>query len=132
MKKRYPYFKGKVLLNINNKLETGDWIYGELSRRNEKVFINNVRIDENTLEWCTLQKDANEKDIFGGDILFLDDGTYGLVSWNYFKSSFIIETKSNNNTFHSLSFSCIYEIVGNKYDNKDLLKLAVDIQCYVE
>ena len=132
MKKILPYFKGKVSTNVGDmrlkalNLKPGDQVYGHLDWDNHnenkelRAWINGIEVDVQTIEWSTGQKDKNGKDVFGGDILFLDDGEYGLIKWNSRTSAFCITTQSR--CIHNPSLCYLYEVIGNKYDNRDIFK----------
>ena len=106
------------------------WEYGFLSwldtPRGRGYFINNKRIDERTLCQFTGMTDKNGTKIFEGDIVRHIDTTCHVVevvnSEVYFDTEMLeFGFRYSNELFHC-QFNNEFEIIGNIYDNKELLK----------
>mgnify|MGYP002522489237 CR=1 FL=1 len=83
---------------------------------------------------CTGLKDKNGKLIYEGDILYenmintvFPKGKYWIVEWNNNTAQFFIEliNKTGNSltdTWHLARHSYDYEVIGNIYENPELLE----------
>lgn len=90
-------------------------------------------IEDIELMQCTGLKDKNGKLIFEGDILYenmintvFPKGKYWIVEWNNDTAQFFIEliNKTGNSltdTWHLARHSYDYEVIGNIYEDKELL-----------
>ena len=119
-------FKGK-------SISTGKWLYGCLLKNEEgkfavvkpfKVNMDNecscCEVEEETIGQFTGMKDKNGKEIYEGDILqtSIVKDSIGVVEWNFEHATFVVRMK-NSSQWYFLDKS--NQIIGNIYDNKDLL-----------
>lgn len=117
-------FRGKHthILNCNKPLN-GIWVYGYLADEN---YINSPElegeflVDKDTVGQYVGVKDNNGKEIYEGDIVRLpkcenDIAIFELKGCNYF-----LKGKRSNYEIGSCDSTC-YEIIGNIYENMDLL-----------
>lgn len=106
------------------------WVYGDLVHGKKitqtglenKISVGGYSVDENTVGQYTGLKDINGKEIFEGDIIKPQEKyitTCCIVVWE----SIGLKLKTNNwcNWFAEYVWSDC-EIVGNIYDNPELLK----------
>lgn len=142
MKDRYLY-KAK-------RKDNGEWITGSLITYKDGtckivtnclegdavIIINAYEVDRDTICQCTDLKDKNCKMIWENDILY--NGNYFVVKWNVPCARFdIVLDNSHNipmgtwepmvcdwktNDFKEYRKAIDYEIIGNIFDNKELLK----------
>ena len=118
-------FRGK-------RLDNGEWVYGSLFVGFKKCYIcpeaiamynfdgalclgGFVEVDPSTVGQYTGLKDKNGKMIFEGDILSLRAGRPHVVRFK--NGAFILEDSAI-----PMSFAIKFEIIGNIYDNPELLK----------
>lgn len=93
-----------------------------------------VTIKPDKILQCTGLKDKNGKLIYEGDILYenmintvFPKGKYWIVEWNNNTAQFFIEliNKTGNSltdTWHLARHSYDYEVIGNRYQNPELLE----------
>ena len=137
MKDRY-LFKAK-------RLDNEEWVQGYLFSIWEKRYIlwgmtndipNMIEVDPSTICQCTGLRDKNDKLIWENDILH--NGNYFVVKWNAPCARFdIVLNNSHNipigkyepmicdwktNDFKEYRKSVYYEVIGNIFDNKELLE----------
>ena len=129
-------FKFRVFLKAHNQmcnvhtLHTGtNKVIISTRYGNSSVQIN----DYNILMQCTGLKDKNGKLIYEGDVLYenmintvFPKGKYWIVEWNNNNAQFFIEliNKTGNSltdTWHLARHNLDYEVIGNIYENKELL-----------
>ena len=135
-------FRGKAINRNKNRsyrtnYKNGDWVYGLLTRHKDKWFcaemtntdgVSGIDIEEETLGQFTGKKDKFGKKIFEGDIV------EGKISsaWatqtircvvKYINDGFYTEEHHDSGRLyvHKLMFSKNIEVIGNIYDNPDLL-----------
>lgn len=127
------------------RVDDGEWIQGYLYGIWEKRYIlwgmtndipNMVEVDPSTICQCTGLKDKNGKLIWENDILH--NGNYFIVKWNAPCARFdIVLNNSHNipigkwgpmicdwktNDFKEYRKSVDYEVIGNIFDNPELLE----------
>lgn len=138
MENRY-LFRGK-------RIDTGEWVQGYLYGIWERRYIlwgmtndipDMVEVDPETVCQCTGLKDKNRKLIWENDILH--NGNYFVVKWNAPCARFdIVLNNSHNipigkwepmicdwetNDFKGYRKSVDYEVIGNIFDNPELLEV---------
>lgn len=135
MEMRY-LFKGKTIC--------GDWVRGLLANNGDKWYISNnagrpfaFEIRPDTICQCTGLKDKNGKLIWENDILH--NGNYFVVKWNAPCARFDIVLNNShnipmgkwepmicdwkNNDFKEYRKAVDYEVIGNTFDNPELLEV---------
>lgn len=129
-------FRGKCICDDKqNGYKKGDWIYGSLfiQPTTNKVFIfdcvtdDKVSVNPETVGQCTRLEDYDGKyKAYEGDIVQdLDDGTLGIVYWDEEEAGFMIEIENCAVPAQDISY---YQVIGNKWDNPELLKIIEDIK----
>lgn len=129
-------FRGKCICDDKrNGYKKGEWIYGSLfiQPTTNKVFIfdrvtdDKISVDPETVGQCTGIKDYSDKyKAYEGDIVQdLDDGTLGIVYWDEEEAVFMIEIENCAVPAQDISY---YQVIGNKWDNPELLKIIEDIK----
>lgn len=112
---RYTY-RGK-------RIDDGEWVYGDFSRYNvfDEAIIysdanNELRVDPETVGQCTEMMDKNEKMVFEGDMLWIDDEEGVLVvKWDDKTLSWALDDGFGNKDY-LCDFVDSVEIVGNIHD----------------
>ena len=132
-------FRGK-------EIKSGDWVSGNLSHYpnekdamiesvssdDKKVLVTNHFVDPDTIGQFTGLRDKNGKEIYEGDILSVaskSDKPFGVVMWHkegYFcvEDHLSVSEPSDHISIGKLLRVSIFEfeVIGNIYDNPDLLK----------
>lgn len=110
----------QVLLQYNE----GEWVHGEihLNARCPHMHANGRRypIDPDTLGQYTGLNDKAGNKVFEGDIL--TSGNFIYVA-EFHNGSFDLKSPTSGN-FCANAMVCMSEVVGNIYDNKEMLKEA--------
>lgn len=112
------------------RLDTRDWILGFLSiHKTGKYFIRPIggnassseEVDKNTICQCTGLKDKNGTMIWENDIVKINNSKVNmLITFREFE---IICTIPNEKYYkHRLEYDTEYEVVGNIFDNPELLE----------
>lgn len=87
---------------------------------------NAPRVDKSTICQCTGLKDKNGKLIWENDIVNCTDAEcYGYISWNESEAGFYFNVLLEGGGFdeeHIYNYQDCMEVVGNIFDNKDLLE----------
>jgi uncharacterized phage protein (TIGR01671 family) len=103
------------------------WVYGQLVQFKEGAYIfrdmddyenvSEYMVDSKTVGQYTGLKDKNGKEIYEGDIFLCNEKTKMYVM--YYPPSFVL----TNNNDHIIPFALYksIEVIGNIYDNPDLL-----------
>ena len=120
-------FRGK-------RLDNGEWVYGSLLQGENQCVIATVKGDSINVHECfevdptTVGQfigllDKNGKEIYEDDIVLSDDGKVGQVQWFEEHLAFMIWCVTDNKVYFAYEndFSKI-EVIGNVYENADLLK----------
>lgn len=113
----YGWFVGKTCDSIFGKAKTSAQIIdGDLLWH---------KVDKNSVGQCTGLKDANGNMIFEGDIVTAEeytpeDGGYGVV--RYDEGTITVSNNDICGTFYENYWPYNFEIVGNVYDNPELVK----------
>ena len=122
----------REILFRGKRVDNYEWVYGFLTCMNYiDVFTQKVCYDgEEELKYCTVEHcqvdahtvgqytgltDKNGKKIFEGDIVESPNGTRGVVEWQNLECAFLVNIGDDWQTMDD----CPYEVVGNKYDNKE-------------
>ena len=117
-------------LSKAKRIDNGEWIVGYLYRlsENNPPFImlcskygESYEVDEHTICQCTGLKDKNGKLIWENDIVKINnDKVNTLITFRDFE---IICTIPNEKYYkHRLEYDTEYEVIGNIFDNKELLE----------
>ena len=126
MEDRY-LFRGKTI--------SGEWVTGFLAVKDGKYYISNkagrpfaYEIRPETISQCTGLKDKNGELIFENNIVrhynkpsYPDDYVIGLIYFDKYNLNFKRTSKMHDTV--GLMSDCIYEVIGNKFDNPELLEV---------
>lgn len=120
------------ILYRGKRTENGEWIYGlphyNLDDKIEfiivpgKIYPNCFKVEVDTIGQFTGVPDMNKKPIFEGDIVVDRTMVFrviGQIIYNTDKAAFVFK---NSVTEESLAKHRWLEIIGNIYDNSELLK----------
>lgn len=130
------FFKAK-------RKDDGEWVFGGLSycEKTNSYFITNMgkdhisyigfhqEVDSNTICQCTGLKDKNGRVIWENDIIkHYNDETHsesyctGTVLWDENYAGFYRTSNEYGLSKPRISSDCIYEVVGNVFDDTKLLE----------
>ena len=118
-------FRGKSIIKIGN-IKIGEWVYGGISINYDRVWIDTpyygqVAVNPETIGQYTGLKDKNGKKIFEGDIFSLGDKKIlYIVEW--IDNGFEGRQSGNSSTVGLTYWNRDIEVIGNIYDNPELLK----------
>lgn len=112
------------------KLPNGKWVYGYLCNKNcifSPELEGELLVDPETICRCTGKTDQNARDIFEKDICIIhstsideEDGLF-VVEWNSDSAKFELSGWGIMTDFENQNgYEC--EIIGNIYDNPELVK----------
>lgn len=136
-------FRGKTIVNFpddkNTIIQKNKWIYGGITFDTDRVWIDvsycgEINVDKNTVGQYTGLKDKNGKEIYEGDIIHINEDFFKefnyLIEWNkeylrYYLYSIDLEKINKIGGIleaHLGSLIDEIEVIGNVYDNQNLLK----------
>lgn len=129
MENRY-LFRGK-------RKDNGEWVYGDLVHSVYKIgdtcvgqYGNEVgmhEVDPGTICQCTGLKDKNGNLIWENDITnCMDEECCGYISWNESEAGFYFDVLLEDGRFeeeHIYDYQDCMEVIGNTFDNPDLLEV---------
>jgi uncharacterized phage protein (TIGR01671 family) len=112
------------------RIDNGEWVQGYLYGIWEKRYIlwgmtndvpNMIEVDPSTICQCTGLKDKNDKLIWENDVVKINNSKVNtLITFRDFE---IICTIPNEKYYkHRLEYDTEYEIIGNIFDNPELLE----------
>lgn len=117
--------------NYRTDYQNGDWVYGLVSRLDEYSAemtntdgISGIDVDRETIcEWTGLT-DKNGKKIFEGDIIRgkVDKEIIAIVEWTDKMALFSVREHGSPIRYCDLCFCFDVEVIGNKFDNPELLE----------
>lgn len=118
----------REILFRGKRLDTGEWIEGDLLRINGHVFIfpdpaPKDKVDPATVGQYTGLKDKNGKKIYEADILTVTFRNMGVVEWR--DGGFVVNFGDMGMFELTHCFGYTYQmcITGNIHDNADLIKI---------
>lgn len=144
-------FRGKAINRDvgfhTTNYKNGDWVYGLVTQLYDERFenlpakmtntngIRNIEVDYKTISQCTGLTDKNGNKIFEGDILEIDfkNSKYTEPPDIHIKLFSVVFNKDNacfkkqriiNGLLYPFTKYDIYKVIGNIYDNPELLKEA--------
>ena len=121
---REMLFRGK-------QVDNGEWTEGYLFKIWNRTFLlwgmtgdvpNMVEVIPETVSQFTGLTDKNGKKIFEGDIVESPNGTQGFIEWQNAECAFLVNIGDDWQTMDD----CPYEVIGNIYDNPELLEVEND------
>lgn len=115
-------------IKFRGKTESGIWKIGSLlidETQKSYYIIDNEDgsgrvVLEETIGQYTGLHDKNEKEIYEGDII--SDLDYGIMICKFINGSFVWQSIKNELYIKFFTYIPIVEVIGNIYDNKDLLE----------
>lgn len=118
-------------LSRGKRIDNGEWIFGNLIRTDDGVYIiqnyvpqhliKNYEVDQSTVCQCTGLNDKNGKLIWENDVVKINNSKVNtLITFRDFE---IICTIPNEKYYkHRLEYDTEYEVIGNIFDNPELLE----------
>lgn len=114
-----------IHVHPQNEHLNGTWIYGYLSDKN---YINSIDlegeflVDKDTVGQYIGVDDKNGKEIYEKDIVLIDrEDEYFVVEWDGDTARFVMNSETLTVDFDSY-WGHQVEVIGNVYENSDLLK----------
>ena len=125
-------YKGKCTINGHK------WYYGDLLDARDVAYIIgqsfykgeyfSVKVVPTTVVKCIDYVDVNDVDIYEGDIIKMQGySTYASEQDEEYEAYYVLETK--HGFLAKLTKSCVsrVEVVGNKWDNPELLEICKEV-----
>ena len=128
--------KGELIINMAGDKCEANWVYGGIFPQNSggdfAIIYEQTSCEKRVVYADTVGQyigvdDKNGKEIYEDDIVLSDDGKVGQVQWFEEHLAFMIWCVTDNKVYFAYDndFSNI-EVIGNVYENADLLKEAED------
>ena len=123
-----PSKNGKQIITLDSGDIKGDWVYGYVYKDaligcnifQTKPCLAAIMVDPSTVGQYTGLKDKNGREIFEGDIIKAKTFNYPLcIEWDRGECAFVMRSTHSGAT---CGFMWEIEIIGNIYDNPELLK----------
>lgn len=125
----------REILFRGKRMDNGEWVEGNLFLPDKKetpteicmgtnIVRINFDIDPETIGQYTGLTDKNGKKIFEGDIVegldyTAEDGGYGIIGFD--EGAFEVSNNDICGTFYENYWGTDFEIIGNVYDNPELM-----------
>lgn len=127
------------MLSRGKRIDNGEWIegfycsYGHTGDIKHYIIpdyasaLYAIEIVQKTLSWCSDAVDKNKTRIFTGDIVRSSEtGEIGIVQWFTEHCAFMVWCPASNQVGFLYECAPIVEVIGNIYDNRDILKEISD------
>lgn len=124
----------RKILFRGKRTDNGEWVqgypcrYGWIGKEKDYIIpdyasaLYTAEIDPETVGQYTGLTDTNDNKIFEGDIVWYDyEEERGIIQWDNDTARFIITCSTFTVDFDNV-YGCELEIVGNVYDDPELLK----------
>nr|DAK50722.1 MAG TPA: YopX protein [Caudoviricetes sp.] len=124
----------REILFRGKRTDNGEWVqgypcrYGWIGKEKDYIIpdyasaLYTAEIDPETVGQYTGLTDTNDNKIFEGDVVWYDyEEERGIVQWDNDTARFVITCSTFTVDFDNV-YGCELEIVGNVYDDPELLK----------